>query len=235
MSELSVLLLTAVSVGFFHTLLGPDHYIPFIAMAEAGKWSRAKTFWVTLLCGIGHVGSSVVLGFLGIALGIAVSRLEMFEAARGSVAGWILIVFGALYTLWGLFRAYKNRPHTHIHPHSDGSLNTHTHDHQGDHVHAHESETPSLTPWILFTIFIFGPCEPLIPILMYPAAQGHILNVVAVALVFGIVTVGTMMGIVFGSLAGLRLLPLHSMERFSHALAGVAVLACGIAVQFLGL
>lgn len=234
--ELNILILTAVSIGFVHTLFGPDHYIPFIAMAKAGKWSRMKTIWTTILCGIGHVGSSIILGFLGIAFGIAVSHLEAFESFRGNIAGWILIAFGFLYGIWGLRQAYRNRPHTHWHPHQDGSVHAHTHTHSEEHVHIHEKpENPNLTPWILFTIFVFGPCEPLIPILMYPAAQGHILHVVIVSLVFGIITIGTMLTIVLGSIAGLRILPAKSFERYTHALAGASILLCGIAVQFLGL
>ena len=30
--DLGLLLLTAASIGFIHTLLGPDHYLPFVAM-----------------------------------------------------------------------------------------------------------------------------------------------------------------------------------------------------------
>ena len=92
-----------------------------------------------------------------------------------------------------------------------------------------------MTPWVLFTIFVFGPCEPLIPILMYPAAQSHIGDVVIVSLAFALATIGTMIAIVLGSLAGLRFLPTEGLERFAHALAGVSILCCGIAVQFLGL
>ena len=58
---------TAASIGFLHTLLGPDHYLPFVAMSRAGGWSLKKTTVVTVLCGMGHVLSSVVLGFIGIA------------------------------------------------------------------------------------------------------------------------------------------------------------------------
>ena len=35
-------------------------------------------------CGIGHVLSSIVIGFIGIGLGLAVGRLEIFEGARGN-------------------------------------------------------------------------------------------------------------------------------------------------------
>ena len=55
----------AVTLGFLHCLVGPDHYVPFIAMSRIGSWSFRKTMIVTLLCGIGHILSSVVLGFLG--------------------------------------------------------------------------------------------------------------------------------------------------------------------------
>ena len=75
-SGLAVIAGTAASIGFLHTLLGPDHYVPFIALAQSGRWALRKTALVTFLCGVGHVGSSVALGFAGIALGSAV-RLRL--------------------------------------------------------------------------------------------------------------------------------------------------------------
>ncbi|MBL7071591.1 MAG: hypothetical protein ISS26_05425 [Candidatus Omnitrophica bacterium] len=53
-SELMALYITAASIGFFHTLLGPDHYLPFIVIGKARKWSLAKLSIVTFLCGLGH-------------------------------------------------------------------------------------------------------------------------------------------------------------------------------------
>ncbi len=75
--EIWILSATAASIGFLHTLFGPDHYVPFIFMAKARKWSIYKTSWVTVACGIGHVGSSIVLGIIGVAFGIAVSKLQL--------------------------------------------------------------------------------------------------------------------------------------------------------------
>jgi len=82
-SEISILLAAAATIGLVHTVLGPDHYIPFIVMARAGQWSLKKTMLVTALCGVGHVLSSVVLGAVGIGLGVAISQLEVLEAVRG--------------------------------------------------------------------------------------------------------------------------------------------------------
>jgi len=234
--ELLVLTLTAASIGFFHTLFGPDHYIPFIVMAKARNWTMLKTFTITLVCGLGHILSSVILGLLGIALGIAVHQLVDVESFRGEIAAWLLIAFGFTYMVWGLSKAIRNRPHTHFHGHRDGHVHTHLHTHQEEHLHIHQQEGgKNLTPWILFTIFIFGPCEPLIPILMYPAATETIGSVVWIASIFGCVTISTMLVIVMVSAYGFQFIPMKKVERYMHAIAGAAILLCGISIRFMGL
>ncbi len=213
MGELTVLLISAASIGFFHTLFGPDHYLPFVVMGKARKWSMPKVAIITVVAGIAHVGSSIVLGLLGVAFGIAVNKLVIFESIRGSIAAWMLIAFGLVYFVWGVRKAAKG----------------HTHEHQ------HIDEKTDITPWVLFTIFIFGPCEPLIPLLMYPAAQHSVSGVILVAAVFGAITISTMLSIVLLSSYGSNIIKLHKMERYAHAFAGGIVLFSGLAIQFMGL
>lgn len=234
--EITALAITAASLGFLHTLLGPDHYLPFIVMARARGWSMVRTTWITLLCGIGHVGSSILLGLVGVGLGIAVSRLSMLESVRGSLAAWALMAFGLVYSVWGLRRAARNRPHAHWHDHGDGTHHAHVHAHAEAHVHAHDVQDPlSLTPWILFTIFVFGPCEPLIPLVMYPAARHSLWGTGIVAGIFGVTTLLTMVGIVVASTLGVNLVPGRGLERYHHALAGATLLLCGVTMEFVGL
>ena len=234
--ETMILMGTALSIGFLHTLFGPDHYLPFIAMSKARNWSMFKTGVITILCGIGHVLSSVVLGFVGIALGVAVFKLEAIEAFRGDIAAWLLLIFGFTYFVWGLNRAIRNRPHRHLHEHHEEESHEHIHAHAREHLHPHDVKAKTnVTPWILFTIFVFGPCEPLIPILMFPAAKGNMLSVAMVATVFGVVTISTMLTLVMVLSFGLAKLPLRKMERYSHALAGLTIFLCGGAIKFLGL
>ena len=107
---------------------------------------------LTAVCGVGHVLGSVALGLIGIALGLAVGRLEIIEGLRGDLAAWLLIGFGLAYLAWGVRQAYRNRPHTHWHQH-DGVTHHHAHTHQEDHAHVHEQAGgASLTPWIVFTV-----------------------------------------------------------------------------------
>ena len=233
---LIILAATAASIGLVHTLIGPDHYVPFIALAGARKWSLSKTLGITAVCGVGHVLGSVVLGGLGILLGLALGGLEWFEGFRGEIAGWLLLGFGLAYMAWGLRQAYRNRPHSHWHSHGDVT-HDHLHTHHEAHAHLHEKPAAarSLAPWLIFVIFVLGPCEPLIPLLMYPAARESLAGVIMVSVVFGAVTVATMLLAVFLSVLGLRNIKLKPFERYGHALAGGAILVCGLSVAFLGL
>jgi len=235
-NQIMVIAGTAATLGFVHTVLGPDHYLPFIVISRARRWPLVKTLIISFFCGLGHVLSSVVLGFVGIALGIAVFRLERVESLRGGTAAWLLIGFGFAYLIWGLHRAIKNRPHRHIHFHSDGEEHDHAHRHETEHSHLHdEHKKTSLTPWILFTIFVFGPCEPLIPLVMYPAAKHNISGVILVSSVFGLTTISTMLAIIALSSWGMSFLRLGRLERYVHALAGAMIFISGLSVQFLGL
>jgi nickel/cobalt transporter (NicO) family protein len=234
--ELSVLLLSTAGVAVIHTLAGPDHYLPFVVMGRARRWSSLRTVFWTTLCGIGHVGSSVLIALLGVIFGYGLERVQFIESFRGNLAAWALIAFGAVYLAWGLRRAGQNRPHSHQHAHGAGREHAHRHAHGAGHAHPHgETEGFRLTPWVLFTIFIFGPCETMIPLVMYPAAQGSWRDVWTVVGIFSVLTVGTMLVVVLLALKGLDLLPVQKYARFNHAIAGGTLLLAGCAIQFLGL
>ena len=238
-AEITALSITALSLGFLHTLSGPDHYLPFIVMSKARKWSNWKTILITALCGLGHVGSSILIGAIGIVFGFSIARLEFFEGYRGSVAAWLFILFGLGYCVWGLWRGIRNKKHHHHpHVHEDGSYHKHVHNHDNSitHMHEHsEEKRKNMTPWILFTIFVFGPCEPLIPLLMFPAARHSSSGIVIVALVFSLATILTMIAMVMMPLFGLKRLPMKFLERYMHAIAGFTIFICGIGIEFMGL
>jgi nickel/cobalt exporter len=231
-TDLGILTLSAASLGFIHTVLGPDHYLPFIVMSRARNWSAFKTGWITVLCGIGHVGSSILLGFIGLSVGLGLARMEGIESFRGEIAAWLFLLFGAGYTIWGIYRLYRKKQHQHIHSHGNGSLHLHEHTHLNEHDHEHSK---NITPWLLFTIFVFGPCEILIPVVMYPASSGNTWGIIQVVLVFSVVTVLTMLTIVLLASYGLQLVRLGKLERFTHVIAGITILLSGLGILLLGM
>jgi len=300
--QILVLSVSAASLGFVHTVLGPDHYLPFIVMSKARNWSNLKTGIITILCGLGHVGSSILIGAIGIAVGIGLSKVEGMEGRRGNYAAWGFLLFGFIYMIWGLKKAGlpvrkiimhsliaglmvyifnfmhihklhfivtfftslkpviemlifagvaalaglviyylfrlsgKYLRHVHIHTHPGGVLHKHEHLHANDHDHIHKNgKTRNLTPWILFLIFVLGPCEPLIPVLMYPAAKHNTMGVILVSLVFSVVTILTMLVIVLLLSYGIKSVPFGKLERYTHAVAGATIFLSGCAIVFLGL
>ncbi|HCW76893.1 MAG TPA: hypothetical protein DHU63_10205 [Candidatus Marinimicrobia bacterium] len=232
-SELAILLTTAVSIGFIHTIIGPDHYLPFIVIGRARNWKLNKILFVTVLCGIGHVLGSVILGLIGVAGGVAVGLLENVESVRGNIASWLLIGIGFAYGLWGLRVAWRSKEHSHTHE-EDGQVHIHSHSHLDQHALA-SGNPKSITPWALFIVFVLGPCEPLIPILMYPAAAGHWANLMWVTLAFSVTTIGTMTVIVTIAAKGLMNFRLGFLETYVHALAGAIIVFSGLAIKVFGL
>lgn len=184
-------------------------------------------------CGAGHVLGSVVLGLAGIGLGWSLLRLEGLEALRGDLAAWLLLGFGIAYTAWGVRSALRRKPHSHWHRHADGTTHSHTHTHTAGHAHPHDARGGSgVAPWTLFIVFILGPCEPLIPMLLYPASRANWQSVALVALVFGLSTLATMAAAVLALVKGLERVPMaRGLERWGHAAAGTTIVACGLAIH----
>ena len=204
---MEALILSAIGIGFLHSL-APDHWLPFASIAKAQGWSRKKLLVVSLLAGAAHVGSSIVLGALGIFLGLGLVNLEGAESFRGNIAGFLLIGFGVAYTIWGL----KHLRHNHL----------------------HLDATKNVTVWALIAIFVFGPCEPLIP-LMFLAIQHGWHGVWLTTAAFSLVTVLMVVSQSMLAFLGLGLLPGGQMEQWSHVMAGGVIALTGIAVVFLGI
>ncbi len=197
------LTLAAFTVALVHTAAGPDHYLPFVMLSRARAWSRSRTAAITTLCGLGHVGTSLLIGLLGAGMGIAAGSIEGIESQRATWAAWALIAFGLGYAVWGLRR----------------------------HQHSHDVKL-SATSWGLFVIFALGPCEPLIPLMFLAGGQGGWLLAGLVAAVFAGTTLITMLTITLLGRAGFERLHLDSAQRWLHPISGCVIAASGVAMVF---
>ena len=231
-SSVTLLLGTAATLALFHTLIGVDHSIPFIVLGRARGWSLRRTLGVTGACGLAHVASSVLIGSLGVLLGVTLDRLSWLESTRGRVAAGLMSGFGLAYAARAFWRKFRGHTHTHLHAHADGTVHTYPHDHHGEHRHPHDIGR-GVTPWALFLIFAFGPCEPLIPLMMVPAVERSWLGLAAVIGVFGFVTLGTMLAAVTLGYLGLTHAKLGAVEGRIDVLAGLTIAASGAAVLVL--
>ena len=218
-TALTALLGLAVADAVLHTLAGPDHYLPFIMIARNRGYSMLRALVWTLACGIGHVGSALLIALVFMYASHLASEMEWINENRGDLAAWALIGFGAAYLIYSLRRSWlnKHRAHQHGHP-----------------LIAQEGGDKSITKWVIFIIFVLGPCEALLPILAPAAALGAG-SVALVTITFSVCTIATMMVAVALGVKGLSLVRSHWLEHHSGEVAGATIMLCGIAIAFLGL
>ena len=230
-SQIEVLVIAAVSIACLHTATGPDHYLPFIALSKSRGWSLAKTIGWTILCGCGHVWSSVLLGLGGAAIGWSISKIGWMQNVRGGLAGWVMLAFGFIYGVWGLLRAYKNIPHKHFDLQDDCEVYVYEHKHGQSILPQHKHK---VTPWVMFIIFILGPCEPMIPLLYFPAAKNSLSGILLLIICYTLATLITMVGMVIVGFTGLAFVQTAKIERYVHALGGLTIFICGVGMLVLG-
>jgi len=205
----------AAGLGLVHTLLAPNHYLPFIMISKARKWSRQKTVLITALCSTGHVFGSLIIALLAVGFGVALNKIEIVNGYRANIAAWGLIIFGFGYVLYGV--------HAAVHDH-----------HCCEHIHTKKNDIKSLTPFILFMLFLFAPCEAWVPIMMFPALTNVPVYTVLIAFSFGLTTMATMVVLVYLGVHGVERLPFQKWEKYGHLIAGAVIFLCGVFVTFVG-
>lgn len=204
----------AITVGSLHSL-APDHWLPIAAVGRARGWSTARTSRIALLCGLGHVTVSVVLGLAALLTGVAAAHA--FGSHTASISGALLIGFGVAYALWGARHAFARRLHGHHH-------------HHYDHVH----DPGKAGVWALFAIYCADPCVAVIPIL-FAAAPLSAVETAGIVVLYEAATIATMVGLTALARAGAGLLRAHWAEHWGDSVAGASIAVTGIAVVLVGI
>ncbi len=197
----------AASIAALHAL-APDHWLPFVALARARRWSAARTARWTFLAGLGHVTATLLLALAGLLAGQQVlaavgTRLE------GGV-GVLLIVFGLTYGAWSLHRAMAREIGSRA-----------------------EAEPPAVGAWGLVALFCLDPCVAVIP-LVFAAAPLGLVRALLVVVLYGLTTLSTMLLLVLPARAGLKSLRWSFFDHYGDVAAGGTIALVGIAVTVMG-
>ena len=86
----------------------------------------------------------------------------------------------------------------------------------------------------MFIIFVLGPCEPMIPLLFYPAAKNSFYGMLVLIIVYTLCTLATMVFMVICGYFGLAFVKTEKFERYAHALGGLTLFICGAGMVFMG-
>src|SRR4051812_46840720 len=107
-TALTTIAATGFTVAFFHAAI-PTHWLPFVLVARARRWSRAKAVGVAIFAGLGHVALTTLLGLAIAWFGFQLD--EHFGHVFTQVAGGLLLAVGLFY----FWRQWRGRGILHHH------------------------------------------------------------------------------------------------------------------------
>ncbi len=225
-----VLLLTAVSTAAFHTLI-PDHWLPFVLIGRARRWSLARTAAVSGVSALVHTMLSVALALAALGVGIESARVLGHRLEEASAV--LLISFGLVYALW----AWRKGGHFHpggslLHRRGEtGACAGAEGDGASEHLHYHadtEMIRGGSTRGELFVALIVGlnPCVLVMPILLAAADRGPG-AIGAVSAAYCVTTIALMVGFSLAGVAGTRGIRIPGIARHMEAASGILIALVG--------
>ncbi|MSU51282.1 MAG: hypothetical protein EXS37_19710 [Opitutus sp.] len=222
---------TGFTVAFFHAAI-PTHWLPFVLVARARNWGRAKTLVVTSLAGLGHV---VLTSLLGLAIAWFGFQLEEKVEWFSWLAGGMLVAV-ALFYFW---RQWTGRGILHHHPpgghhHPDehcghGHERSHWDDELKDSplVSQKSGEWPAVSG--LFVMLTLSPCEGFLPVYLSGVQFGW-RGFVVLSVILAVATLAGMTLFTWLALVGFERFRLKTFERYEAALLGTLFAILGVLI-----
>jgi threonine/homoserine/homoserine lactone efflux protein len=223
MSQPVLLFQLSCWTAIIHALI-PDHWLPFVLMARAQRWSDRRTIALVALAGFLHVLISIAFGAFGIAFGAGSAHFLAERTGRSLefLAGCLLVFFGIGYGVWAHLREAR------VHGGREAGDPTLGHVHAHGHLLERWFRTV-VTGGALVVIIGISPCALLVPILFAASSQG-MLPLVAAGMGFALCTIGTMVIITVLALRGMRQLQLRFFTRYGDLIGGMLIAAVGVLV-----
>jgi nickel/cobalt transporter (NicO) family protein len=199
------LIVGALALSVVHAAI-PNHWIPLVAISRSEKWSVGQTRRITALAGLAHTASTVLIGIL---VGLLGHKLFIHYASITEIAGrFILIALGIVYILLDL----RGRHHHH---HSDNPEST----------SKGLSNTAIITS--LAASMFFSPCLE-IEAYYFTAGTHGWTGIMAVSLVYIVVTVLGMLILVELGIKGAARLRSRFLEHHEKLIAGIVLILMGL-------
>jgi len=200
--SLSSLIVGALTISTLHAIL-PDHWLTFVLVGSAQRWSRSKILRLVFLAGSGHILMTTLLGLA--AASIAKGVLPFLGHLEKYVPSGIVMTLGLIYILL------------------DAT-------HKGDRNHPLKGKLPSrATEASLFVMLALSPCEAMIPVFFMASTLGWN-NLVILSAVAMLATISSMLLLTYLSLIGYKRIHFPWMEKNERTVLGAILLALGVFV-----
>ncbi len=201
------LLATGFAAAFLHAAL-PTHWLPFVLVGRAQRWSWPRLLAAVTAAGLAHIATTALVGGLIVAAGLVLD--QWIAGLLPWLSAGLLFVFGVFY----LSRSLVRRPV----PASGPPLDL-----------AEPSVSHATAFWGLVAMMAVSPGEVLLPIYLSQAAEGFAV-VAVLTLAFAVGTVAGMAGFTLLARAGWSVLRLERWARFEGVVLGAALIVIGLLI-----
>ena len=193
--------------AFLHAAL-PTHWLPFVLVGRAQRWTLPRMLGAVTAAGLAHIVTTAVVGGLVVAAGLAVD--QWISGLLPHLAALLLLLFGTFY----LSRALIRRPV----PAGGPPLEL-----------AEPTVSHAAAFWGLVAMMAVSPGEVLLPIYLSQAEEG-LAVLAALTVAFALGTVGGMAVFTLLARAGWSVLRLERWARYEGAVLGGALIVIGLLV-----
>jgi len=193
-------------LSIIHALI-PNHWLPLIAISKAEKWTMRESLFATFISGGAHMISTILLGILIGFVGIKLS--ENHNYIIQIVAPSILVLIGVVYLVIDLIAKHK-------------------------HEHRFDIENKKSKGAIISSLSIamfFTPCVEVEAYYFQAARFGNI-GIGVVSLVYFLITLTTIVGLVYLGLKGINRFNSRFMEHHAKRISGIVLILLGLLGYF---
>lgn len=186
----------------------PNHWIPIIAIGKTEQWTLKETLWVTIITGLAHTLSTVligvVVGFVGLKLSDSYSLIMQYFAPG------ILIMIGFIYIFSGIIR---NADHHHTKSEYQGNL-----------------KRVKTKTGILISLSLSMFLTPCVEIEAYYFQAGMIgwEGIFIVSAVYTIATISLMVLLVYSGFKATYKFKSHILEHYEKLITGSVLVVLGL-------
>jgi len=203
--------LGSLLLSLIHALI-PHHWIPIIAISKTEKWTTKEAIYATLITGLSHMISTIVIGIIVGFVGIKLA--ESYSAITSIVAPTILLVIGIIYLILDF------RSGHHHHHHSDLE----------DVVLKHKKSRTAILTSLSLAMFL-TPCIEIEAYYFQAASLGWA-GIFIVSAVYLIMTLIFMSALVYFGIKGVNKLNLTYLEHHAKRITGIVLIILGIIAYF---
>lgn len=196
----------SILISLLHAMI-PNHWLPVIAIGKKEKWTIQEVTRVTLICGLAHGASTIVIGIILGLLGAGLSHnLSQFA---GIIAPVILILIGIVFIY---------RHHVHKHFHIDDDIKN--------------KKPKSAIITALVVAMFFSPCMEIEAYFLLAGTFAKWLIWFIAVLYLTITTIGMVL-LVRLAYGGLLKLNWHKLEHNAGIITGITLVVTGIITFFI--